>query len=171
VGQSNRRRRRNIDCSSHETKLQLAEAGPCEMKFEIFAAFALCRLGSGVLLLHCFCLTSICLFSLHCPIPAPFSFPPLPPLKPPNCFSFPSLQTDNSISIAATCRLIACIQHNPNLTNLSLDYEPSACIAHAAWQGEALPMPHDATVREGCDAVLQFLRVRRVCAQSAAHAM
>ena len=42
----------------------------------------------------------------------------------------------------------------------------SACVQHDAWQGEGLPLPPSAAVTEGWTAVLEFLRVRGVCARS-----
>ena len=57
-------------------------------------------------------------------------------------FRFHSLrvsQSGNNISVAVTCHLVACILHNPNLTELVLDHQPSACIGHDAWRSEGLP--------------------------------
>ena len=76
-------------------------------------------------------------------------------------------QENNNAPVAAACRLVACILHNPKLTMLRLDdHPPSACVAHAAWQGEGLPLPPSEVVAEGWTAVLEFLRVRRVRARS-----
>jgi hypothetical protein len=50
--------------------------------------------------------------------------------------------------------------------HLGFELEPSNCVAHAEWQGEGLPLPPS----NGCvwqwSAVLEFLRVRGVCARS-----
>ena len=75
-------------------------------------------------------------------------------------------QEDNKVHVAATCHLVACVLHNPELTTLLLGHEPSACVAHAAWQGEGLPLPPSDAVDEGWTPVLLFLRVRGVCARS-----
>ena len=75
-------------------------------------------------------------------------------------------QENNNAPVAAACRLIACILHNPKLTTLHLDHSPSACVAHAAWQCEGLPLPPSDVVAEGWTPVLEFLRVRCVCARS-----
>jgi hypothetical protein len=75
-------------------------------------------------------------------------------------------QERNNVPVAAACRLIACILHNPNLTMLYLDREPSACVGHAAWQGEGLPVPPSQVAAEGWTAVLRWLRVRRVFARN-----
>ena len=58
-------------------------------------------------------------------------------------------QENNNAPVAAACRLIACILHNPKLTELYLDHSPSACVAHAAWQSEGLPLPPSDVVAEG----------------------
>ena len=71
----------------------------------------------------------------------------------------------NKFTVAAACHLVACILHNPKLSTLRLDHEPSACVGHAAWQGEGLPLPPSDAVDEGWTAVLEFLRVRGVCAR------
>ena len=75
-------------------------------------------------------------------------------------------QENNNAPVAAACRLVACILHNPKLTTLHLDHSPSACVAHAAWQCEGLPLPPSDVVAEGWTPVLEFLRVRCVCARS-----
>jgi hypothetical protein len=76
-------------------------------------------------------------------------------------------QNGNNAPVAAACRLVACILHNPKLTELRLEHSPSACVAHAAWQGEGLPLPPSDVVAKGdWTTVLEFLRVRRVCARS-----
>ena len=93
-------------------------------------------------------------------------------------FRFDSLrvsQSGNNISVAVACHLVACILHNPNLTTLYLDHEPPACVGHAAWQGEGLPLPPSDALDDNSEpedmicpwtAVLEFLRVRGVCARS-----
>ena len=57
---------------------------------------------------------------------------------------------------------------NPNVTSLTLDHDPSACVGHAACQGEGLPLPPSDAMGKGKDwrPVLEFLRVRGVCARS-----
>jgi hypothetical protein len=73
----------------------------------------------------------------------------------------------NTIPVAAVCHLVACILHNPELTKLHLKHDPSACVWHAAWQGEGLPLPpRDVLLWAGWPSVLEFLRVRGVCARS-----
>ena len=74
-------------------------------------------------------------------------------------------QENNNAPVAAACRLVACILHNPKLTTLHLDHSPSACVAHAAWQGEGLPLPPSDVVAKGWTPVLEFLRVRCVRAR------
>jgi GTPase SAR1 family protein len=69
------------------------------------------------------------------------------------------LQSGNEISVAAACRLVACIILNsPKLTMLYLDPEPSACVRHAAWRSEGLPLPPSDVVAKGWTVVLEFLR-------------
>ena len=75
-------------------------------------------------------------------------------------------QENNKAPVAAACRLVACILHNPNLTELSLDHEPPACVGHAAWQGEGLPVPPSEVAANGWTAVLRWLRVRFVLARN-----
>ena len=67
-------------------------------------------------------------------------------------------QSGNQISVAVVCRLISCILHNHELTTVYLDHEPSACVGHAAWQIEGLPVLPDEVVAKGWTAVLQVLR-------------
>ena len=68
-------------------------------------------------------------------------------------------QEFNNAPVAAACRLVACILHNPKLTSLRLEHSPSACVAHAAWQGEGLPLPPSDVVAKGdWTPVLEFLR-------------
>jgi hypothetical protein len=58
-------------------------------------------------------------------------------------FRFRSLrvsQSGNNISVAVACHLVACILHNPNLTELTLDHQPFACVGHDAWLNEGLPV-------------------------------
>ena len=75
-------------------------------------------------------------------------------------------QEGNNAPVAAACRLVACILHNPKLTSLDLGHSPSDCVAHAAWQGEGLPLPPSDVVAKGWTPVLEFLRVRRVRTRS-----
>jgi hypothetical protein len=77
-------------------------------------------------------------------------------------FRFHSLrvsQSGNNISVAVTCHLVACILHNPNLTELVLDHQPFVCEGHDAWRSEGL---HDVSVLSLEDAewtaVLRSLR-------------
>ena len=67
-------------------------------------------------------------------------------------------QEINGAPVAAACRLVACILHNPKLTQLDLDHAPSACVGHAAWQGEGLPVPPSEVAAKGWTEVLEFLR-------------
>jgi len=75
-------------------------------------------------------------------------------------------QEKNNAPVAAACRLVACILHNLKLTTLHPGHSPSACVAHAAWQGEGLPLLPSDVVAEDWTPVLEFLRVRCVCARS-----
>ena len=72
-------------------------------------------------------------------------------------------QNGIKMSVAVTCHFIACILHNPNLTKLSLDHKPSACVGHDAWHSEGLLVPP--VVAERWTDVLEFLRkpVRDSC--------
>ena len=75
------------------------------------------------------------------------------------CVSLRLSQGGNkNISVAVACHLVACILHNPKLTDLILDHKPSACVAHDAWRSEALPVPPAKVAGEGWKAVLEFLR-------------
>ncbi len=56
------------------------------------------------------------------------------------------------------CRLISRILHNAQLTTVSLDHRPSACVRHDAWKSEGLPEPPGEVVAQGWTAVLEFLR-------------
>jgi hypothetical protein len=76
------------------------------------------------------------------------------------------LQRYNNVRVAAACHLVACILRNPKLTELTLDHKPSDCVGHTAWQGEGLLLPPSDVMAEGWTAVLDFLRVRVVCARS-----
>ena len=76
------------------------------------------------------------------------------------------LQWGNNVPVPAACHLVACVLHNPKLTELVLDYAPSDCVRHAAWQGEGLPLPPSDAVAEGWKAVLKFLRVLAVFARA-----
>jgi hypothetical protein len=62
------------------------------------------------------------------------------------------------------CRIIACILHNIQLTEVWFDHEPSACIGDDAWRSEGLPVPPSEVVAQGWREVLGFLRVRCVLA-------
>ena len=76
-------------------------------------------------------------------------------------FRFDSLrvsQSGNNISVAVACHLVACILHNPNLTELVLDYQPSACIGHTAWRSEGLPVVSLPPAEVGWTAVLKNMR-------------
>ena len=74
------------------------------------------------------------------------------------------MQYDNQVGVASVCRIIACILHNVKLITVHLGHEPSDCIGHDAWKSEGLPVPPSEVVAQGWEAVLRFLRVRRVCA-------
>ena len=67
-------------------------------------------------------------------------------------------QERNNVSVTGVCRLIACILHNPKLTQLYLDHQPSACVGNAAWRSEGLPVPPIAVQIGGWSEVLKFLR-------------
>jgi hypothetical protein len=80
------------------------------------------------------------------------------------CVSFRVSQDGNkTISVAVACQLVACILHNPKLATLYLDHAPSACIAHAAWRSEVLPVPTAEVAGTGWTEVLAFLREVREC--------
>jgi hypothetical protein len=80
------------------------------------------------------------------------------------CVSLRLSQDGNkNISVAVTCHLVACVLHNPKLTMLYLDHTPSACVAHAAWRSEALPVPLAKVAGEEWNAVLEFLREVSAC--------
>ena len=75
------------------------------------------------------------------------------------CVSLQLSQGSNkNISVAVTCHLVACALHNPELTTLTLDHSPSACVAHDAWRSEALPVPPAEVAGEEWTAMLKFLR-------------
>ena len=76
------------------------------------------------------------------------------------------MQDKNRVGVAAVCRIIACILHNVKLTTVFFDHEPSACICRNAWGSEGLPVPPSDIVDKGWEAVLRFLRVRRVFARN-----
>ena len=73
------------------------------------------------------------------------------------------MQGGNRVGVAALCRIIACILYNVKLTKVRLDHGPSACVAHAAWRSEALPVPPAEVAGEDWDAVLEFLREVSAC--------
>ena len=141
--QPNRRRRRKIDCSSIGRKQQLAGAFPCEMKF-----------GTLLLLKLHFVVSVVASILFLLLLPMLFVSSGL-------FFRFVSLrvsQNGNNISVAVACHLIACILHNPNLTELYLDHAPSACVAHDAWRSEGLPVLSAGVVATEWTAVLKSLR-------------
>ena len=74
------------------------------------------------------------------------------------------MQGGNQVGVAAVCRIIACILRNVELTTVYFDHQPAACVGHDAWRSEVLPVPPSKVVAQGWEAVLRFLRVRRVCA-------
>jgi len=76
------------------------------------------------------------------------------------------LQYNNQFGVAAECRIIACILHNVKLTFYFHDHQPSACVGNDAWKSEGLPVPPSEVVAQGWEAVLRFLRVRRVFARN-----
>ena len=65
------------------------------------------------------------------------------------------------MSVVGVSRIVSCILHNEELTDVSLDPKPSACVGHEAWRSEGLPPLPSAVVRDGWDAVLKHLR--QVC--------
>ncbi len=87
-------------------------------------------------------------------------YPPSPPLI--RIIS----QSRNNVPVAVACYLVACILHNPELTELSPGYDPLECVRHAAWQGEGLPQLPINALAKGWTSVLAFLRVRGVCARA-----
>jgi hypothetical protein len=63
------------------------------------------------------------------------------------------------------CRIIACIQHNVKLTTVYFDHRPSE-VGRKEWRSEGLPVPPSEVAAQGWEAVLRFLRVRRVFARN-----
>jgi hypothetical protein len=80
------------------------------------------------------------------------------------------LQYNNKVGVAAVCRIIACILHNVNLTEVWFDHEPSACVGHDAWKSEGLHVPPREVVAKGWWGVLSFLRKARTPAEAKAAA-
>ncbi len=72
--------------------------------------------------------------------------------------SFQVTQSGNKISVAGVCRIISCILHNPKLTTVIFDHEPSVCIGHDAWNSEGLAVPPVDVVAKSWAVVLKFLR-------------
>ena len=72
------------------------------------------------------------------------------------------------VCFAAQYHLVTCISINPKLTKLYFDPPKhySLAVDFAALQSAGVLMPPMQVVSEGWDAVLQFLRVRGVCARS-----
>ena len=68
---------------------------------------------------------------------------------------------NKDISVAATCHIVACVLRNPNIPILYLGHEPSACVAHAAWQSEGLPAPPANLAGKRWHDILPFLRENR----------
>ena len=64
------------------------------------------------------------------------------------------------------CRFISCILHNMELTHMSFNHEPSACVGHDAWKSEGLRVPPSEVEAKGWREVLRFLRVRCVFARN-----
>ena len=64
------------------------------------------------------------------------------------------------------CRIIACILHNVKLTDVYFECQPSACVGYDSWRSEGLPVPPSEVAAQGWEAVLRFLRVRRVFARN-----
>ena len=75
------------------------------------------------------------------------------------------MQGGNQVGVAAVCRIIACILRNVKLTTVYFDHQAAACVGHDAWRSEGLPVPPSKVVAQGWEAVLRFLRVRRVFAR------
>jgi hypothetical protein len=71
------------------------------------------------------------------------------------------LQNGNKTSLSGVCCIVSLILHNDNLTQVSFDHEPSACVAHEAWRREGLPVPPESVVGDGWLSVLKHLR--QVC--------
>ncbi len=76
------------------------------------------------------------------------------------------MQYSNRVGVACVCRFIACILHNVKLTNVVLDYKPTACVGRDAWRSKGLPVPPSQVAAKGWTAVLRWLRVRRVFARN-----
>ena len=49
------------------------------------------------------------------------------------------MQKRTSVTIVGVCRLISCILHNFNLTEVLLDHRPRDCADNDAWRREGLP--------------------------------
>ena len=71
------------------------------------------------------------------------------------------LQDENKISVSGVCRIVSCIVHNENLTEVYFDHNSSTCVAHEAWRREGLPVPPKSVVDYGWQAV--FKHLRQVC--------
>jgi hypothetical protein len=85
------------------------------------------------------------------------------------CFRPPCMshsRAGNQTDVASVCRLVPSLLKKLQLSRIFLDHRPSACIRHAAWQGEGLPLPPSDAVPKGWTPVLEFLRVRGACARS-----
>ncbi len=49
------------------------------------------------------------------------------------------MQRGTRVTVVGVCRLIACILHNFNLTDVLLDHRPRDCADNDAWRREGLP--------------------------------
>jgi hypothetical protein len=71
------------------------------------------------------------------------------------------LQAVNKITVSGVCQIASLIFQNENLTKVSFDHEPSACVAHEAWRSWCLPVPPKSVVDNGWESV--FKHLRQVC--------
>ena len=71
------------------------------------------------------------------------------------------LQRGNKTTVSCVCRIVSCIVHNENLTEVRFDHNSSACVAHEAWRSWCLPVPPKSVVDDGWPAV--FNHLRQVC--------
>ncbi len=68
----------------------------------------------------------------------------------------------NRISVVGVIRVISCVLHNVELTDLYSDHAFSTCTGHVAWLNEGLAVPPQDVVRRGWKYILTFLRREKV---------
>ena len=68
------------------------------------------------------------------------------------------MQSMNETTAVGICRIIACILHNVELSDVHFNLQPSDCIHHEAWLREDLAVPPENVARQGWSAVLEYLR-------------